>query len=331
MSETSIIKVHLRILPGIILFSAFLYLIAYHGMSYDNGNKRYDNTKHSHHPIFVQQISRKQIAMVMFGVPKKFNLVWHSYYRRIVDFNHRHIDVYMHFYTDVETINTPRNGEINTPVSTFNEVLREFNRTNTTVKFITSSQTRFDKTLDDWIYQVKDVYKNNYTSIKNVFRQANSLALAFGEINQTLYDTYIFLRSDTYLMNFVDLSTSPRGIITPGWQTYNGVNDRIAIARPEEAKIYAARGFGYKKYMENGSNLNTEQLLQKWMRERGARSIVEDKFPYVIRLRANMRLSEDQKNILGLSPLDLNPIWGDKNQEKGYYELRELMQKGRLM
>ena len=187
-------------------------------------------------PVLTIQTPAKRAAIILFGVPKKFDLVWHAYYKKVIALNQRPMDIYMHFYTDIKTVSTPRNGEYNASVTQLDEVLETFYRTGTNVTFIKSSQEEFDESLS-WMYQTKDLYNNGYISVKNVFRQANSLRLAYDSINAGKYDTFLFLRSDTFLCDQIDLSVPARGIVTPGWHTASGVNDKIAVADAREAKI----------------------------------------------------------------------------------------------
>ena len=126
----------------------------------------------------MTQTPAKRVAIILFGVPKKFDLVWHAYYKKVIVLNRRPIDIYMHLYNDIKTISTPRNGEYNVSVTQFDEIKKIFYRTGTDVIFIQSSQGEFDESLDG-MYQTNDLYNNEYTSMKNVFRQANSLRLAY--------------------------------------------------------------------------------------------------------------------------------------------------------
>ena len=86
--------------------------------------------------ILMTQTPGKRVAIILFGVPKNFDLVWHAYYKKVVEFNHRPLDIFMHFYTDIKTVYTPRNGEYNAPASQLDEILQIFNRTGTNVAFI---------------------------------------------------------------------------------------------------------------------------------------------------------------------------------------------------
>ena len=169
--------------------------------------------------------------------------------------------------------------------------------------------------------------------MKNVFRQANSMRLAYDSINTIKYDTFLFLRSDTFLCSQIDLSVPPRGIVTPGWQKWFGVNDRIAVADAREAKIYASRGEAYKKYLISGvSVFNTESLLEIWLKEMGSRVIKDEDFGFCIRLRGNIKLSKDRHQITKLVDGDVSDIFKVKppnrkfnSRIKGYHELLGLM------
>ena len=62
-------------------------------------------------------------ALVLFGVPKKFQLIWKSYFRNIVENNpHVNFEATLHMYSDITSVNTPRNGELNATVDTIDTV-----------------------------------------------------------------------------------------------------------------------------------------------------------------------------------------------------------------
>ena len=86
-------------------------------------------------PILVTKSPAKRVAIILFGVPKHFDLVWHAYYNKVIRFNHRPMDIFMHVYTDIKTVYTPRNGEYNAPATQLDGILKTFYRTATYVTF----------------------------------------------------------------------------------------------------------------------------------------------------------------------------------------------------
>eukprot|EP00985_Skeletonema_marinoi_P028963 scaffold26411_cov88-Skeletonema_marinoi.AAC.1 len=131
-------------------------------------------------------------------------------------------------------------------------------------------------------------YSSHSQTLKNVFRQGNSLREAFPFLyadikhsNNPNDDTvYIFARSDTFLMSPVDIPCSfnlgNTDIIIPRWASWRGYNDRFAIAGPESAKVYATRIEGYKQAilarrrniklgLGLGPLMNAEKMLQNWL------------------------------------------------------------------
>jgi len=61
-------------------------------------------------------------------------------------------------------------------------------------------------------------------------------------------------------------------IIIPRWQSWQGYNDRFAIAGPESAKVYATKNEGYKQAIlarrsdnQKKPVMNSERMLRDWL------------------------------------------------------------------
>lgn len=153
------------------------------------------------------------------------------------------------------------------PITKIEDVRAAFVNTNfTDFKMIESRQADFDETLT-WMTNTTDVYNNNHSSLKNALRQANSLKLVFDAINMDEeYDAYMFLRSDVYLyplVNISELLKYKNKLVVPSWQTYGGVNDRVAFTCNRSfAQTYSRRGQGYEKILLSRKNPpNTEGMV----------------------------------------------------------------------
>ena len=79
----------------------------------------------------------KNIAMILIGIPKHFDIVWRSYYQKVIQTNlNFHFDVYFNFYNDVQIVTSIRDNEINAIVDTLEKVNEQFHKTGTKVTSI---------------------------------------------------------------------------------------------------------------------------------------------------------------------------------------------------
>ena len=63
-------------------------------------------------------------AFIVGGIPQRFDLVWASWKKHIIDHNPSFdVDIFMHLFTDVSNFTSPRNGEYNIPVASKKEIL----------------------------------------------------------------------------------------------------------------------------------------------------------------------------------------------------------------
>jgi hypothetical protein len=75
--------------------------------------------------------------MILVGIPKHFDIVWRSYYQKVIQANPNfHIDVYLNFYADVKTVTNVRNQETNVAVDTLETVKEQFKQTGTKVNIL---------------------------------------------------------------------------------------------------------------------------------------------------------------------------------------------------
>ncbi|CAH0287771.1 hypothetical protein [Roseomonas sp. CECT 9278] len=98
--------------------------------------------------------------------------------------------------------------------------------------------------------QRRDVYKDDWRSIRNLLHQLLSLKRAWQHIRMlhgTSFDHFVFLRPDLQYLDPIDITeaisrfTQPNSIAIPAWQSYEGLNDRFAIADAVAARAYANR------------------------------------------------------------------------------------------
>ena len=210
------------------------------------------------------------VALILFGIPKEFDVIWKAYKSNIINRNVHHVTsfhVHMHMYNDVWNLTNTKNHEYNINLKDTNtpESIRRIisNNTNNPITrdnegkiklfLTTSSQTAYDETeLLPWLNKNENDTKFfderywSYETLQNMFRQGNSIKLAYLSAVSTAasaaisaknspttsitaddYDMYIFLRSDTLLLSPIDLpcasvtsySSEPEmEIHIPSWQ-----------------------------------------------------------------------------------------------------------------
>mmetsp|Transcript_34538 Transcript_34538/g.50844 ORF Transcript_34538/g.50844 Transcript_34538/m.50844 type:complete len:260 (+) Transcript_34538:139-918(+) len=202
---------------------------------------------------------------------------------------------HFNMYSDLhqKPFSNSRNNERNATLDSPDDIreLLDKDKGGTQVMMMTSSQSMFEESDLSWLQQSDKPYFFRYypfETVKNIFRQGNSLREAFPFLNEEIKhsnspndDTvYIFARSDTFLMSPVDIPCSfnlgNTDIIVPRWASWGGYNDRFAIAGPESAKVYATRIEGYKQAilarrrniklgLELGPKRNSERMLRGWL------------------------------------------------------------------
>jgi len=130
-----------------------------------------------------------------------------------------------------------------------------------------------------------DELKNSNSTTKNIFRSLFSLKCSFGLVPQSLWDRpTIFLRPDLEILSSIDFKLylsllfkhsakyaygdSDGVAIFPSWHSWDGLNDRFAIASPGNATTtYANRFDCLFPYLEISKHpLHPELFLQQMMR-----------------------------------------------------------------
>lgn len=64
-----------------------------------------------------------QTALILFGVPKHFDLIWKSYNKNLVLQNpDTQFRIYFHYYKDLTTLTNVKNGEIGIEIESLEEI-----------------------------------------------------------------------------------------------------------------------------------------------------------------------------------------------------------------
>ena len=255
-------------------------------------------------------------VVILFGIPKQFRLVWRSYMKNIVHRNPRmKFEVYMHMYSDLhqQPFSNAKNGERNTHLDSPDDIWSILNETEDIPTILTTSlQSIFEKSELSWIQQSDTSFFTNYsfTTLQNVFRQGNSLREAFFTLQKhknnwnDSHHVYIFARPDTFLIDPVDIPSNigNTDVIVPSWHSWDGYNDRFAVAGPDAAKIFATKVDGYKEAILARRRWrifeglppfrNSETLLKNWLLENKLNvTELEDDWAWaLLRIRADGRI-----------------------------------------
>lgn len=228
-------------------------------------------------------------ALVMFGLPKSFPIVWDQYRRYLIDSNpHINFEVSMHLYSDLKYLTNAKNNEMAVKIESADSLKQALGR-NDTDFLVQTSQGEFDKQRLSWLEELHaTVFQDcwSFSTIKNMFRQGNSIKESYKHAmsKQLNYSVFVFARTDTFLAKPVSIPCNipPNQIQLPSWQVDTDYedNDRFAVAGPEAADVYVqAKAEAFLDYVKNPdrvprssprnqtNNWNSEHLLWLWMKE----------------------------------------------------------------
>ena len=242
--------------------------------------------------------STMNAAIILFGVPKDFSTVWEWYQRNLILVNpYVHFHVTMHKYSDVTVLTNPKNNEKNVTIETLSEIKSILEDNTSATKriphaVVQSRQAEYDKSLE-WINEKIHIKGRmdqppwDENTLRNMFRQGNSMALAYLEAaaSSQKFDMYIFLRSDTLLTaplilpcpNATEVEDGlvarfpPDDLWLPSWQVHKDEYvDRLAVAGMRVANLYAhAKIQGMRMLVQDNAVKkirNSEHMLYLWLK-----------------------------------------------------------------
>lgn len=253
--------------------------------------------------------SGASVCIVFFGLNRSLSLTFDSINRNILmplrSLN-VHADVYTSFMDPGSSFNNPRSKEIN------------LNAEYDTVQLLTPKaswlieQNKFDKSFDEIDFSsFRDSWGDNHQSTKNLFRQLYSIQHGFREVLGIgeKYDYYFFFRPDLkYLDKFkfekylayLEAGHQEGRIITPGWTSAKGLNDRFALCDSKGAEAYASRYAFANQHMVAYGLIHSETFLLKRMKAKHIKfSMLCDE--RAVRVRANGEI--DHKDLRLTKPL----------------------------
>lgn len=228
-------------------------------------------------------------SILLFGVPKSFQVVWDAYRTNIIKANPHvlHFRVYIHLYSDLTVLTNLKNNEVGVKIESREEILSVLggdSQQQATTVVVTSRQGDFDATLkdfvtDEFVHQYFDGKDWTAETIRNMFRQGNSIKLVYSKAaadeassQKNPNHVYIFARSDTLLLRPIHIPCTgvlENDIYVPGWQVYEDEHvDRFAMAGSVASSIYAEAKTTttvLEIASRNSSLRNSEKIMKLWL------------------------------------------------------------------
>lgn len=204
------------------------------------------------------------IAIIFFGAARRIDLTIDSIKRNIYACNEGLSLYTIGSFTTVERINNPTNGENNValdPHDAFRLQADAYVMVREDERLIASALAAAQRR--------KDVYDNNWVSIRHVLHQLASLRRAWRLCTEALgidFDYFLFLRPDLIFLDEIRIADIVAGfqgennIALPAWASWNGLNDRFALADKTAAQFYANRLDAVEAHTRT-NNLHPETLL----------------------------------------------------------------------
>ena len=239
------------------------------------------------------------IAICFFGLTRSLKVTYPTITTQIFSVLRAHKirwDTYVHTY-DLTELTNRRSKEVKCTLDPNEYKLLE------PFREMVQNQQVFDASITLNTYTKHgDPWCDKYKSLQNLLRQLNSLQqvtnLWVSEGKQ--YDAVIYLRPDLYYVAPFPIAqlkecieAKERQIYTPSWHKWKGLNDRLAMGKPEIMQIYGTR-FSVAASYAAQKKLHAERFLAFVV---STNQIKNRPFGiYGNRVRANGEILQDVKN-----------------------------------
>lgn len=269
------------------------------------------------------------VSILLFGVPKSFQVVWDAYRTNIIESNPHvlHFRVYIHLYSDLKILTNLKNNEVGVAIES-REKIRSVLGSSHQATLVTSRQGDFDATLEDF---VTDEFVRRYfdgqdwtaETVKNMLRQGNSIKLVYSKASAEASisnpnHVYIFARSDTLLLRPIHILCTgvlENDLYIPGWQVNHEDEhvDRFAMAGRAASSIYAeTKTTSTVRQIAASTDTalrNSEKIMKLWFDAQNHNStnlinvhVMPSNWAPLIRVRANQLLNRrDYETHIGLT------------------------------
>lgn len=251
----------------------------------------------------------KKIALCLYGINRSLSVTAESILKNVVTpwSNAYEVHLYGAFLEPQDGIRNVRSGEIGVRTETSSFALLPFDKVSVTSQEALDQAVPFESVLP----LIQDYYKDEHQSSKNIFRSLYALQQSYRLAAQSeqSFDVIAFIRPDLFYIDTWDVdritadlqASGPSGVITPRWQQWGGLNDRIAVCTATSAAIFQRRFECIFDFIaQSNEALHAESMLlwfciqnglcyDHFMRERG------------IRVRANGTFREEQFSETGIN------------------------------
>lgn len=249
-----------------------------------------------------------KIALCFYGVNRSLSITHASIKERVISpwCELGQVDVYGSFmHTEAGLVNR-RSGELGVHLERDSVALLPFDG----LLFV--DQDRFDQEvgLSRLLEGVPDYYGDSHSSTRNIFRSLYALRQSYQmAAARHRYDCVLFLRADLFYIDRFDaagmlqkLSLDSRRVLTPVWQQWGGLNDRLAVCTPAAAEVFAERVEQILDFCRSTREPIQAERLLLWFCLRNG--IHFDRFidERAVRVRATGVFREEQFQETGIAP-----------------------------
>jgi hypothetical protein len=199
------------------------------------------------------------LALCFSGINRSLKWTFGSIKRSILDVldaADSSYDVFFHTYS-LRTLNSPHAGELGVDVQggPFEEALAFQTHLR---RYSVTLQGEFDAVFTLPEYAMREgEFGFDSTTVRNVFRDMNSLrevtvlweeeSVYLRDSRHASYTLVLYLRPDLFYHDALDVSLlwqaalATSSFLSPTWQTFSGLNDRVAIGSPAVMRVFGRR------------------------------------------------------------------------------------------
>lgn len=255
----------------------------------------------------------KRVAVCLYGVNRSLSITHRSIADQVLApwSEIGEVRLYGAFLQPRAGLNNPRSAEVGVALESDSLRLLPFE------KISLHDQDAFDAAvnLDRVLPLVSDYYKDGHSSTRNIFRSLYAMHKVHElATDDAEYDYVLFVRPDLFYIDRFDAFRMVRDlgdprecrVLTPLWQQWGGLNDRLAICTPSAAAAFAKRFEQILDFCAHADEgIQAERLLLWFCLRNG---VAFDRFMTErgIRVRATGMFREEQFQERGISSASLD-------------------------
>ena len=279
-----------------LILTAILYKHHIKSLGFLNPELLICNTKNINHNYFKEDPRR--IALCFFGLTRSLKFTLSSIKKNILDplsKDNIEYDIFLHTYKVKKPYTNPRAGETRIHLNSNEYKLLKPDHFLIEDKEEVSKEIQLEKYRthgDPWGTESTAI-PGNYTTLDNhilyLWSQKQLTKMWSKELDRRGYTHIVFCRPDVQYLTPLEkhwFSFTTNIILIPTFGQWHGINDRFAIGRPDQMKIYGNRfneSLEYSKHHKLASELFLRDTLKKH------KINVDSINMFFIRIRANMK------------------------------------------